>query len=95
MRKAVSLYPGACDYKQMRCASGTVDTACTMPHTLRAVERNDDVFSALKILYASLMTSSVRSTITVNPRFCFLIQIFSNLVRVFAGSSLARTPVPD
>ena len=49
MRKAADLYPGR-SKTDARDAFIIADTAQTMPHTLRAVDRNSDVLSALKVL---------------------------------------------
>ncbi len=39
-----------CGNKQTRCTSLIADTSRTVPQTLRAVERNDEVLSELKML---------------------------------------------
>ena len=49
MRKAADLYPGQ-SKTDARDAFIFADTARTMPHTLRAVDRDSDVLSALKVL---------------------------------------------
>ncbi|WP_141737778.1 transposase, partial [Corynebacterium sp. HMSC14B06] len=49
MRKAADLYPGR-SKTDRRDAFIIADTARTMPHTLRAVDRDDETLSALKML---------------------------------------------
>lgn len=49
MRKVADLYPGQAKTER-RDAFIIADTAQTMPHTLRAVDRNSEVLSALKML---------------------------------------------
>lgn len=49
MRKAADLYPGR-SKTDARDAFIIADTARTMPHTLRAVDRDSDLLSALKVL---------------------------------------------
>ena len=49
MRKAADLYPGR-SKTDARDAFIIADTARTMPHTLRAVDRDSDVLAALKVL---------------------------------------------
>lgn len=49
MRKAADLYPGSAKTDR-RDAYIIADTARTMPHTLRAVDRDNEVLSALKML---------------------------------------------
>ena len=49
MRKAADLYPGR-SKTDRRDAFIIADTARTMPHTLRAVDRDDETLAALKML---------------------------------------------
>lgn len=71
------------------------DTARTMPHTLRAVDRNNEVLSALKMLSGFDGDIARDCTRTVNRLRSILTQIYPSLERVLAGSTLTRTPVLD
>ncbi|CAB0533509.1 IS110 family transposase [Corynebacterium diphtheriae] len=72
-----------------------VDTARTMPHTLRAVDRNNEVLSALKMLSGFDDDIARDCTRTINRLCRVLTQIYPSLERVFTGSTLTRTPVID
>ncbi|MFR9481206.1 IS110 family transposase [Corynebacterium amycolatum] len=92
MRKAADLYPGRAKTDK-RDAFIIADTARTMPHTLRAVDRNDEVLSALKMLSGFDDDIARDCTRTVNRLRSVLTQIYPSLERVFAGSTLTRTPI--
>lgn len=66
-----------------------------MPHTLRAVDRNNEVPSALKMLSGFDDDIARDCTRTINRLRSVLAQIYPSLERVFAGSTLTRTPVLD
>ncbi|CAB0532627.1 IS110 family transposase [Corynebacterium diphtheriae] len=66
-----------------------------MPHTLRAVDRNNEVLSALKMLSGFDDDIARDCTRTINRLRSVLAQIYPSLERVFAGSTLTRTPVLD
>jgi len=92
MRKAADLYPGRAKTDK-RDAFIIADTARTMPHTLRAVDRNDEVLSALKMLSGFDDDIARDCTRTVNRLRSILTQIYPSLERVFTGSTLTRTPI--
>lgn len=94
MRKAADLYPGRAKTDK-RDAFIIADTARTMPHTLRAVDRNSEVLSALKMLSGFDDDIARDCTRTINRLRSILTQIHPNLERVFAGSTLTRTPILD
>ncbi|CAB0487509.1 IS110 family transposase [Corynebacterium diphtheriae] len=66
-----------------------------MPHTLRAVDRNNEVLSALKMLSGFDDDIARDCTRTFNRLRSVLAQIYPSLERVFAGSTLTRTSVLD
>lgn len=94
MRKAADLYPGRAKTDK-RDAFIIADTARTMPHTLRAVDRNNEVLSALKMLSGFDDDIARDCTRTINRLRSVLIQIYPSLERVFAGSTLTRIPILD
>ena len=94
MRKAADLYPGRVKTDK-RDAFIIADTARTMPHTLRAVDRNDEVLSALKMLSGFDDDIARDCTRTVSRLRSILTQIYPSLERVFAGSTLTRAPILD
>ncbi|CAB0824385.1 IS110 family transposase [Corynebacterium diphtheriae] len=94
MRKAADLYPGRAKTDK-RDAFIIADTARTMPHTLRAVDRNNEVLSALKMLSGFDDDIARDCTRTVNRLRSILTQIYPSLERVLAGSTLTRTPILD
>lgn len=89
MRKAADLYPGQAK-TDPRDAFIIANTARTMPHTLRAVDRNAEVFSALKMLSGLDDDIARDCTRTINRLRSILVQIFPSLERVFAGGILQR-----
>ena len=94
MRKAADLYPGR-SKTDRRDAFIIADTARTMPHTLRAVDRDDETLVALKML-AGFHDDIVKdATRTKNSLRSVLTQIHPALERVFAGEILSRTLVLD
>lgn len=66
-----------------------------MPHTLRAVDRDSDVLSALKVLSGSDEGLARESTRAINRLRFLLVQIYPSLERVFLGVVLTRTIVPE
>lgn len=94
MRKAADLYPRRAKTDK-RDVFIIADTARTMPHTLRAVDRNNEVLSALKMLSGFDDDIARDCTRTINRLRSVLAQIYPSLERVFAGSTLTRTPVLD
>ena len=94
MRKAADLYPGQAK-TDPRDAFVIANTARTMPHTLRAVDRNAEVLSALKML-SGLDDGIARDcTRTINRLRSILVQIYTSLERVFAGEIIQRAFVLD
>lgn len=94
MRKAADLYPGQAK-TDPRDAFIIADTARTMPHTLRVVDRNDEVLSALKMLSGLDDDIARDCTRTINRLRSILVQIYPSLERVFAGEVLQRAFVLD
>ena len=73
----------------------SADTARTMPHTLRAVDRDDETLVALKMLAGFHDDIAKDATRTKNRLRSVLTQIHPALERVFAGEILSRTLVLD
>lgn len=94
MRKAADLYPGR-SKTDARDAFIIADTARTMPHTLRAVDRNSEVLSALKVLSGFDEDLARESTRAINRLRSLLVQIYPSLERVFPGAVLTRAIVLD
>jgi hypothetical protein len=94
MRKAADLYPGQAK-TDPRDAFIIADTARAMPHTLRVVDRNDEVLSALKMLSGLDDDIARDCTRTINRLRSILVQIYPSLERVFAGEVLQRAFVLD
>lgn len=94
MRKAADLYPGQAK-TDPRDAFIIANTARTMPHTLRVVDRDDEVLSALKMLSGLDDDIARDCTRTINRLRSILVQIYPSLERVFAGEILQRTFVLD
>lgn len=92
MRKAADLHPGRAKTDR-RDAFIIADTARTMPHTLRAVDRNDEVLSSLKMLSGFDDDLAHDCTRTINRLRSVLTQIYPTVERVLAGSILARDSV--
>nr|WP_255372433.1 IS110 family transposase [Corynebacterium sp. CNJ-954] len=92
MRKAADLYPGRAKTDQ-RDAFIIANTTRTMPHTLRALDRNAEVFPALK-MPSGLDDDIVRNcTRTINRLRSILVQIYPSLERVFLGEIIQRANV--
>lgn len=89
MRKAANLYPGR-SKTDRRDAFIIADTAHTMPHTLRAVDRDDEVLSALKMLSGFDDDIAKDATHTINRLRSVLTQIYPSLERALAGSVMVR-----
>lgn len=94
MRKAADLYPRR-SKTDRRDAFIIADTARTMPHTLRAVDRDDETLAALKMLAGFHDNIAKDATRTKNRLRSVLTQIHPELERVFAGEILSRTLVLD
>jgi len=92
MRKATDLYPGR-SKTDARDAFIIADTARTMPHTLRAVDRESDLFSALKMLAGFDNDLARECTRAINRLRSLLVQIYPSLERVFTGTILTRPVV--
>ena len=92
MRKAADLYPGQ-SKTDARDAFIIADTARTMPHTLRAVDRDSDVLSALKVLSGFDEDLARESTRAISRLRSLLVQIYRSLERVFGGVVLTRAIV--
>ncbi|CUU67532.1 IS110 family transposase [Corynebacterium variabile] len=89
MRKAADLYPGQ-SKTDPRDAFIIANTARTMPHTLRAVDRNDEVLSALKMLSGLDDDIARDCTRTINRLRSVLVQIYPSLERVLPGDVIQR-----
>ncbi|GAA1198525.1 IS110 family transposase [Brevibacterium paucivorans] len=94
MRKAADLSPGR-SKTDARDVFIIADTARTMPHTLRAVDRNSEVLSALKVLSGFDEDLACESTRAINRLRSLLVQIYPSLERVFPGVVLTRAIVLD
>lgn len=89
MRKATDLYPGQ-SKTDARDTFMIAGTARTMSHTLRAMGRDSDLLSALKVL-AGLEDDLAREcTRAINRLRSLLVQIYPSLERVFLGTILTR-----
>ena len=91
MRKAADLYPGK-SKTDARDAFIIAETARSMPHTLRAVDRDSEVLAALKVLSGFDADLTHECTRAIN-RLRSLLQIFPALERVFPGTVLTRSLV--
>jgi transposase len=94
MRKAADLYPGK-SKTDARDAFIIAETARSMPHTLRAVDRDSEVLSALKVLSGFDADLTHECTRAINRLRSLLLQIFPALERVFPGDVLTRALVLD
>ncbi|EWS82112.1 IS110 family transposase [Brachybacterium phenoliresistens] len=94
MRKAADLYPGR-SKTDARDAFIIADTARTMPHTLRAVDRDNEVLSALKVLAGFDEDLAQETTRALNRIRSLLTQIHPALERVFTGGTLSTGIVLD
>ena len=92
-RKAADLYPGRS--KTDRDAFIIADTARTMPHTLRQVDRDNEILSALKILSGFDEDLAHETTRALNRIRSLLTQIHAALERVFTGGALSTALVLD
>lgn len=89
MRKAADLYPGR-SKTDRRDAFIIADTARTMPHTLRAVDRDNEVLSALKMLSGFDDDIAKDATRTINRLRSVLTQIYPSFERALAGDVITR-----
>lgn len=94
MRKAADLYPGQAK-TDARDAFIIADTARTMPHTLRSVDRESDVLANLKVLAGTDEDLAHDITRAINRLRSLLLQIHPALECVFKGTVLTRTIVLD
>ncbi|MGO1561958.1 Mobile element protein [Actinomycetales bacterium JB111] len=94
MRKAADLYPGRAK-TDARDAFIIADTARTMPHTLRSVDRDSEVLSALKVLAGFDEDLAHETTRALNRIRSLLTQIHPALERVFTGGVLSTSLVLD
>ena len=94
MRKAADLYPGQAK-TDARGAFIIADTARTMPHTLRSVDRESDVLANLKVLAGTEEDLAHDITRALNRLRSLLVQIHLALDRVFKGTVLTRSIVLD
>src|SRR5690625_1821491 len=89
MRKAADLHPGR-SKTDARDAFSSAEAARTMPHTLRAVDRESDLFSALRVLAGFDDDLARECTRAINRIRSLLVQIYPSLERVFTGTILTR-----
>lgn len=82
-----------CSWVVGACDGG--DTTHTMPHTLHTIDRNHQVLSALKMLSGFNDDTTRDYTRTINQLHSILTQIYPSLERLFAGSTLTRSPIVD
>lgn len=94
MRKAADLYPGR-SKTDARDAFIIADTARTMPHTLRQVDRDNEVLSALTVLAGFDEDLAHETTRALNRIRSLLTQIHPALERVFGGGALSTGVVLD
>ncbi|WP_156491196.1 IS110 family transposase, partial [Brevibacterium casei] len=94
MRKAADLYPGQAK-TDARDAFIIADTARTMPHTLRSVDRESDVLANLKVLAGTDEDLAHDITRGINRLRSLLLQTHPALERVFTGTVLTRSIVLD
>lgn len=80
MRKVADLHPGR-SKTDRRDAFIIADTARTMPHTLRAVDRDNEILSALKILSGFDDDIAKDATRTINRLRSVLTQIYPSFER--------------
>lgn len=94
MCKAADLYPGRVKTDK-RDVFVIADTSRTMPHSLRTVDRNNEVLSVLKMLSGFDDDIARDCTRTINRLRSVLTQIYPSLERVLADSTFNRTHVLD
>ena len=85
MREAADLYPGR-SQTDARDAFIIAETARAMPHTLRAVDRDSEVLSALKVLSGFDTDLTHECTRAINRLRSLLLQIFRPSARLSAPS---------
>ena len=89
MRKAADLHPGK-SKTDAKDAFIIAETARSMPHTLRAVDRDSEVLAALKVLSGFDADLTHECTRAINRLRSLLLQIFPALERAFPGDTLTR-----
>lgn len=94
MRKAADLYPGR-SKTDARDAFVIADTARTMPHTLRHVDRDSEVLASLKVLSGFDDDLARERTRALNRLRSLLTQIHPALERAFPKTTLATDLVLD
>jgi transposase len=92
MRKAADLCPGN-SKTDAHDAFIIAETARAMPHTLRAVDRDSEVLSALKVLSRFDTDLTHECTRAINRLRSLMLQIFPALERAFPGTILTRSLV--
>ncbi len=92
MRKAADLYPGNAK-TDARDAFVIADTARSMPHALRGVDRDSEIFTVLKALSGFDDDLAHECTRSINRLRGLLGEIFPALERVFPGSRIAQPAV--
>ncbi|GAA3852906.1 IS110 family transposase [Brevibacterium ammoniilyticum] len=94
MRKAADLYPGQAK-TDARDAFIIADTARTMPHTLRSVDRESYGLAILKVLAGTDEDLTHVITRAINRLRSLLVQIHPALESVFKATVLTRSIVLD
>ena len=94
MRKAADLYPGR-SKTDKRVAFIIADTARTMPHTLRSVDRSNEILSALKMLSGFDDDIAKDCTRMINRLRSILTQIYPSFEQTLAGDIITRPLVLD
>ncbi len=89
MRKAADLYPGNAK-TDARDAFIIADTARSMPHTLRTVDRDSEILAALKVLSGFDEDLTHECTRAINRLRGLLLQVFPALERVFPGTRITQ-----
>ena len=92
MRRAADLYPGNAK-TDARDAFIIADTARSMPHTLRAIDKESEVLAALKVLAGFDEDLTHECTRTINRLRNLLLGVSPALERVFSGTRLTQSLV--
>jgi transposase len=91
MRRAADLYPGNAK-TDARDAFIIANTARSMPHTLRAIDKESEVLAALKVLAGFDEDLTHECTRTINRLRSLLLGVSPALERVFSPDSSDPTP---
>ncbi len=89
MRKAADLYPGKTK-QTPQDAFIIADTARSVPHTLRAADRDSAILSALKVLAGFDAVLTHECTRAINRLRELLLLILPALERVFPETGITR-----